>query len=329
MAFLEKQKRGSNFYYYMTKTIRLSGNNYKKIRQYVGHFNNEISKSEEIALINKNRKEFEKILKENNIHDEFTDFDIEIFFNDEEIFNKEDLTEINMVKKIYQQILNKTNEAYLEHITNEFIIRHSYDTNKAEGSTFTYEETRALLEKEQILKPHSKREIYEITNIKDAFNYMKIYKKNLTPSFIKKVHSIITYKTLKYPYLEGKFRPKEVSVYMGGSSYKTVPGGRNVTSAINNLIKKFEENYKKDPYGSIIRFYSGFVAIHPFLDGNGRTSRILLSSLLMKEGLPPINFDADKHLEHIECLETSRTGKSHIPLGQFVLNRIKQNSWNK
>jgi Fic family protein len=327
MAFLEKQKRGNNFYYYMTKTIRVSGKKFKKLRHYVGHFDNEINKKDEVVLINKNRSEFEKLLKKNNVVDEFTDFDIEIFFDSEEIYNEEDIKEINSIKKEYLKILNKTDEAYLDHITTEFIIRHSYDTNKAEGNTFTYEETRALLEKNQILKPHSKREINEITNIREAFNFMRNYSKKLTPIFIKKLHAIVTFETLKYPYLEGKFRPKGVSVYMGGSSYKTVSGGRNVTSAINSLIKEFDKNYEKEKFGSIVRFYSGFLAVHPFLDGNGRSSRMLLSWLLMKEGLPPVNFDADKHLEHIECLESSRSMKSHVPLGQFILNRIRQHSW--
>jgi Fic family protein len=266
-------------------------------------------------------------LKKHNISEDFTDFDIEIFFNDEKVFNLEDLRELKKIKKEYENKQNKKDKTYLDYVTNDFIIRHSYDTNKAEGSSFTYEETKALLENDQILKPHTKREIYEITNIKESFNYINEYKKKLTVNFIKKLHMIITYKTLKFPYLEGKFRPKNFSVFMGGSNYKTVPGGREVTKAINSLIKKFEKKQKEAPFDSIIKFYSGFIAIPPFLDGNGRTSRMLLNWLLMREKLPPVNFEAKKHLEHIKYLEKSRQGQSHIPLEQFILNRIRNHSW--
>lgn len=327
MAYLEKQYKNGKYYYYLTQTVRLPDNKFKKIRYFAAAQEKELSKSEEELLKVEFFDEFESILDEYKPLTQKTDFNIETFFDDEwEVFSKEDLKEIDNIRKEYHKIKESKDIDYVEKIREEFIIRHAYDTNKVEGSSFSLEETNALITKGLILEPHKQREVYEITNIKDAFDYIETYRGEFNNSFIKKLHKIITKSTLKYPESEGQYRKKGINVGMGGSEFKTIPGG-HVTSTMKQILDEFEKFYKKDQFGSIIRLYSAFIAIHPFIDGNGRTSRMLINYLLMKEGLPPINFIDKEHGKHIKYLEESRTGKGHGPLAQFILNRIRLNHW--
>jgi len=327
MTFLEKQFKGDKYYYYLTKTIRLEDNKYKKIRHFVEASEKELTKAEEEVLKLFHIDEFESILEEHLPVTKRTDFDCDVFFEDEwPIYSDEDLKDINIIQKKYKKLKKTDNQDYLDKIEQQFIIRHSYDTNKVEGSSFTLEETEALLTKGLVTEPHLQREIFEITNIRDGFEYIMEYKGELSNNFIRRLHKIITKNTLKYPDTEGKYRTKGLNVGMGGSEYKTVPGG-HVKSAMDELITGFNKFYKNDKLGAIVRFYSGFIAVHPFTDGNGRVSRMILNWLLIQNSLPPINFRDDKHMQHVKFLEMSRSSNGHEPLGQFILNRIKLNVW--
>ena len=327
MVYLEKQYKNGKYFYYLTHTVRINSMNFRKIRHFIHASKKELDEADEELLKIEHIEEFESIIEKDKLYKDKTDYKHSIFFSDEcEIFSKEDLKELEDIKREYKRLMKPENRAYYETIREEFIIRHSYDTNKVEGSTFSYEETKALLEKGLVLEPHKQREIYEITNIREAFDYIETYNLGMTNKFIKEVHKKITNKTLKYNELEGKYRTKGINVRMGNSDFKNVSGDY-VERTMRELIKKFEMFYKRDKMGAIVRFYSAFIGIHPFLDGNGRTSRMLLNYLLMRKGLPPINFVEKEHLIHIRYIEESIKGESHASLGQFILNRLRLNHW--
>ena len=236
------------------------------------------------------------------------------------------MEEINEIKKQYQKLQSEKNRIYNAKIREEFLIRHSYDTNRVEGSTFTLEETEALLTKGLIIEPHKQREVYEISNISDAFDFIETYTKGLNLKFIKELHREVTKNTLTYSESEGEFRKKGINVKMGTNPYRTVPGS-DVQKIMKQAIDKFKENHKKRSLDSIVRFYVAFVAIHPFIDGNGRTSRMLLNYLLMQEGLPPINFLDKYHSKHIKYLNQAMNGDGFQSIAAFIMNRIRLNHW--
>ena len=53
--------------------------------------------------------------------------------------------------------------------------------------------------------------------------------------------------------------------------------------------------------------HSGFVKIHPFVDGNGRTARLLQNFELMKSGFPPVVFKKEKRLDYYNALDKAHT----------------------
>ena len=329
MVFLEKQYKGGKYYYYLSHSMRLPDGKFKKIRHFIEAHDNQLDQAEEKLLELEHMDDFLDIVETHKPLNQKTDYKHSIFFEDDwEIFSKENLGEITEIKKEFKRLQQVKNRSYFEIIREEFVIRHAYDTNRVEGSRFTFEETEALLTKGLVLEPHKQREIFEISNIRDAFDFIETYQEKLSNKFIKELHKEVTKNTLKFPEMEGKYRTKGINVKMGNNPYRTVPG-EYVDRVMREAIKHFEEFYKTDKLGAIIRFYVAFIAIHPFLDGNGRTSRMLLNYLLMREGLPPINFVETQHSKHIKFLNQAMNEEGLGPITEFIMNRIRLNHWTQ
>ncbi|MDA3856338.1 MAG: Fic family protein [Candidatus Woesearchaeota archaeon] len=326
MTYLEKQVKNGQIYYYIAQSIR-KGKDVNKVRVYVGKFDKALSEQEEINLVLDNIDKLDEKIDE--MHPELsTDYKIEIFFKDlEVIFLKSDLLEIEITKKRFAKI--KSNYDHYLNLRKNFVILHSYNSTKVEGNTMTQKETKLLLSEGIISELRELREANEVLNISQALDYIEDYNGELTVDFICEVHRVVTKNTLKEARNEGTLRPLGVNVFMAGSEYKNVPGGKLVLKLLRDSTKEFNNFYKKDKLGAIVRFYASFIAIHPFVDGNGRTSRILLNWLLKREGLPYINYDAKEHDRHIDGIDKAIRGKGFYELGQFVLEHIVENKFTK
>jgi Fic family protein len=320
MVFIEKQKRGRRYFYYLAETLRINSKKFKKIRFPLGSFNEEITKKEEKNLYDENIKQF-LLLIDKTSPEKLTDYKIELFWNEKTIFDKNDIEEIENIKKEYQKYLNDTNLDIIAKNNEDFVIRHSYDTNKSEGNTFTLPETEALLKRGIIEQIHKKREVYEIENTARAVKYISEYDGDLTLSFICSIHKIVTLNTLFDPSNEGRARRKGENVKMGENPYICPSGGLLLKKLINDNINLFFKFYKKNPIESIFRFYSSFIALHPFIDGNGRTSRLLLNWFLKRENLPFINFDSREHQLHCNLLNESAKGH-HEDLFYYIKDKL-------
>ncbi|MFT4244392.1 MAG: Fic family protein [Candidatus Woesearchaeota archaeon] len=321
MVYLEKQKRGRRIHYYLAKTVRLPNNKFKKIRQPIASSSREFTPKEEKQLIKENKENFTKLLYKTS-PENLTDFKHEIFWDNTILYTKEDIKKIEHIKKIYASWKKNTNLDLKFKIEEQFLIEHVYDTNRAEGNTFTLKETELLLTKGIIDKTHKKREVFEIENTVKAFEYIQEYTSNLDMKFIQKVHELITKNALLDPNNEGRIRKKGEDVRMLGNPYICPSGGLSTKKLLKETLYIFHQEYEKKPHDSIVRFYSAFVAIHPFVDGNGRTSRMLLNWLLIREGLPPINFKSQEHEKHCILLNNFAFGKDKLGLSDYIFDRI-------
>ena len=323
MVYLEKQKRGRRIHYYLVKTFRLPNNKFKKIRHPIGSSLREYTKKEEKELIRKYNPVFTKLILE-TLPQNLTDFKHEIFWNKTRLYTKEDIKDFQELKRIYKIWRKSTNLDIQSKTEEQFLIQHIYDTNRAEGNTFTLKDTELLLTKGIIDSIHKKREIFEIENTAKAFNFIKEYKGELDIRFIRTIHEIITKNTLLDSTNEGRIRRKGEEVKMMGNPFICPSGGEPTRRLLKETINRFKENYKKTPFDSIIRFYSAFIAIHPFVDGNGRTSRMILNWLIIKEGLPPINFNSEDHKRHCELLNNFSSNRDKKGLSDYIYDRIME-----
>jgi Fic family protein len=174
--------------------------------------------------------------------------------------------------------------AVLTNIRENLNVEWTYNSNHIEGNTLTLQETRMVLEDGITVGGKSLNEHLEIVNHREAITYVQSlasadYK--LTERDVLDVHEIVLNKIQKD--FAGRFRTAGVRI--GGANF-IPPNALRVPDYITELIE-WENTSKMDILQKVTLFHHRFVWVHPFFDGNGRTVRLLMNLLLMKEGFPP------------------------------------------
>ncbi|SNS11194.1 Fic family protein [Belliella buryatensis] len=174
--------------------------------------------------------------------------------------------------------------AVLANIRENLNVEWTYNSNHIEGNTLTLQETRMVLEDGITVGGKSLNEHLEIVNHKEAITYVQSlasadYK--LTERDVLDVHEIVLNKIQKD--FAGRFRTAGVRI--GGANF-IPPNALRVPDYITELIE-WENTSTMDILEKVTLFHHRFVWVHPFFDGNGRTVRLLMNLLLMKEGFPP------------------------------------------
>lgn len=314
MTYTEIQRRRKRKYYYLVHTLRIDSG-FKKIRVFLG---TNLSEDQ----LRKKIKNKEKILREKisiieKIEKEVFKLDIDFSKN---LLYKNQLEKIEKLKRKYNKKIEFTDKDVLKKIRETFLIRYTYNTNSAEGNTISLKETELILRKGIIPESHSLREVYEIENTVRAYDYIESYKEELNHKFILKLHKLVTEKTLENKRNEGKYRLKGQNVSMSGSKHFPPKGGRQIKRLIEEIIEKYNK-CKLSFIERMILFHSAFIAIHPFIDGNGRVSRLIFNWMLLRENLPSIDFPSENHIEYTDLMEISRDGDS-LPLANYLFERI-------
>ncbi len=174
----------------------------------------------------------------------------------------------------------------VERLREEFMIEFTYNSNAIEGNTLTLKETAMALEGMTIdqkpLKDH-----LEAVGHRDAFLYVQdIATKDMSisESVIKNIHSLVL---INRPEDKGVYRRIPVRI-MGAYTEPLQP--YMVQPAMEGLL--IEDKKRAETMNiieRIARFHLEFEGIHPFIDGNGRTGRLILNLDLIRNGYPPIN----------------------------------------
>ena len=168
----------------------------------------------------------------------------------------------------------------------EFMVEFTYNSNAIEGNTLTLKETAMVLEGMTIdqkpLKDH-----LEAVGHRDAFLYIQDIAKQdvpLSEFVIKNIHSLVL---MNQPEDKGVYRRIPVRI-MGAYTEPVQP--YLIEPKMTELLASNEE--RKITMGvieRIARFHLEFEGIHPFIDGNGRTGRLIMNLDLIRNGYPAIN----------------------------------------
>lgn len=174
----------------------------------------------------------------------------------------------------------------LKRLQKEFIIEFTYNSNAIEGNSLTLQETALVLEGVTIDKKPLMDHL-EVIGHKDAFLYVQRRIENkdaLSEKVIKNIHSLML---MDKPEDKGVFR--NIPVKISGALHEP-PQPHLVSRKIDQLVKEFLTDKKSmHPIEKIALFHLNFEGVHPFIDGNGRTGRLLINFELMQKGYPPIN----------------------------------------
>ena len=293
MVYTEIKEKNGRKYFYRVKSIR-KGKKVGKKRVYLG-----------IDLDKDELSEKEKVADK-----ELSLLSTLITSNEEKQLKK--------IKEEYTKQPKATEENRYE----SFVSLFTYDSTSIEGNTLTLQETSQLLF-EQITPRKSLREINEITNHKEGFDYLLNYKGDLSREIILKLHKLVIKNTLKKE-LEnqiGKYRT--LQVYIRGTEWMP-PKPLDVPKEMAYLLSWYTKNKNKlHPLILATYFHSAFETIHPFVDGNGRVGRLLMNFILRKNKYPMINIPNKKKYKYYKGLEESQVKGNLRPLIEFLFDLLK------
>lgn len=211
----------------------------------------------------------------------------------------------------------------LKRLQEEFLVDFTYNSNAIEGNTLTLKETAMVLEgitiDQKPLKDH-----LEAVGHRDAFMYVEQLVTDKVPvseRVIKDIHSLVL---MDRPDDKGTYRRLPVRI-MG--AFHEPPQPYLVPVQMEALIADFSKT-KRHPIESAAVFHLDFEGIHPFIDGNGRTGRLILNLMLMQNGLPPVNIKFTDRKRYYECFDSYYKDGTSVPMvkmiAEYVEERLKQ-----
>lgn len=187
-----------------------------------------------------------------------------------------------------------------------FRIELTYTSNAIEGNTLTRQETAMVVEEGLTVQGKSLTEHQEAINLAEAFDYVQTLvnkkRQNLIVRDILNIHSIILNKIDDLN--KGKYR--NVSVRLKGSE-TILPNALKVPELMEEFTKWLQSDNPDHPVKIAIDAHFKLVSIHPFVDGNGRTARLLMNLLLMQAGFPSGIIRKEDRSMYINSLEKGQT----------------------
>lgn len=186
----------------------------------------------------------------------------------------------------------------ISRLNEEFIIEYTYNSNAIEGNTLTLRETdlvlRGLTIDQKPLKDH-----LEAVGHKEAFDFVSELVKNNVPiseSVIKQIHYLVLADKKDD---RGVYR--KIPVRIMGAKHEPVQPYL-IEPRMKQLLQDFNES-AEHIVTKLARFHIEFESIHPFIDGNGRTGRLLVNFELMKVGFPPIDIKFSDRIAYYNAFD--------------------------
>ncbi len=229
-------------------------------------------------------------------------------------------SDIESLKKILSSLRPLT-QGELKRFRDDFLIDYTYNTNAIEGNTLTLRETAMVLNDGITISKKPLKDHLEAIGHKEAFEYVEEMVRNqssLSESLIKDIHSLVL---MDQPRDKGKYRSVPVSI-MGAIHETAQPW--DVPIQMEKLLFSYNKE-KVFSFEKTARFHLELEAIHPFIDGNGRTGRLILNLELMKAGYLPINIKYVDVESYYECFSFyHQNGKNPEKLTHLISTYEKQ-----
>lgn len=200
----------------------------------------------------------------------------------------------------------------------DFKLRYTYESNAIEGNTLTLMETKVVLEGVGV-GGKSLREHYEVINHHQAVALIEEFAKDFQPLSeyeIKSIHSLIL-KNIDESNA-GAYRNCEVRISW---AMHTPPSFLSVPSLMQDFIKDYH-SFQAHPVIKASRAHCVLVGIHPFVDGNGRTSRLVMNLEFLKSGYPLINIKSKDKLEYYQALDLAHMQGDCSAFDLFIAKNV-------
>lgn len=208
----------------------------------------------------------------------------------------------------------------LKKIEEAFAIEYTYESNRIEGNTLTLQETELVVNEGVTIAGKSMREHLEAINHAEAIDYIKDFAKNgieISERTIKEIHALVLHGINR----ENAGRYRSVPVMISGSTH-VPPQPYLLEKQMEDFIIKFREMEAEKVHPVLIAafLHDELVRIHPFIDGNGRTSRLLMNLYLLRNGftLVALKGNNEEKISYYKALEASHTENNPLDFQKVV-----------
>lgn len=286
MVTLVKKKSGKKTVYYLRHNIRVKGK-YKTVEKYLG---SRLPKNIESVMLN--------------------------------FFRQVHAKEYKHLERLKSQAIaakKKMPRSIAEKNLKDFGIRFTYNTNRIEGGTLSLRDTFTVISGG--VSPENK----PLSDVKEAESHYKVFTEMLKTKKINR--SVILrwhYEMFKdtQPGIAGKLRDYQVKI--SGSKFKP-PSPVELNALLRDFFRWLDKNLDRyDPMDLAGLAHLKFVTIHPFGDGNGRMSRLIMNWILWKRRYPMFVIQYKNRNRYYSALERAQIKEnSFVFLGWFVRNYIK------
>ena len=177
----------------------------------------------------------------------------------------------------------------LKKIEDALAIEYTYESNRIEGNTLTLQETELVVNEGVTIAGKSMREHLEAINHAEAIDYIKDFARSgieISERTIKEIHALILHGINR----ENAGRYRSVPVLISGSRH-IPPQPYLIDKLMEDFMIRYREMEGEKVHPVLIATYlhDELVRIHPFIDGNGRTSRLLMNLYLLRNGYVIVN----------------------------------------
>jgi excisionase family DNA binding protein len=234
-------------------------------------------------------------------------------------------------RRIHERILDKKKRldshrplspSLVKKLKEQLCITYTYNSNAIEGNTLTLHETRLVIQEGITISGKSITEVLEAKNHPVAINFIENLvseKEEISEDNILSLHKLIMSNIVDNA---GCYRTTGVTI--GGAVFSPPPSSE-IKARIDELLEWLRRNPEEyTPIELAAVFHHRFVWIHPFIEGNGRTARLLMNATLMKNGYPFIAIvSKNDRPKYLKTLMEADLGNS-APFVNFIARCVEK-----
>ena len=331
MPYIYKKIIQGKPYYYLRVSKRVKG---KVIVKDIAYLGSDISKIEpklrKLPVIYKEevRKAYRNIKK--YIESEYYLKRIKkLRLKEDKYLEKDMLDKVEAIKEHFNKKFLKLDEKTVDEAYKNFLIDFAFNTTSLEGNTITLTEADRLLRENLTPKDKNLREVFDLQNTEKVFFEIINSKDELDNKFIVSIHD----KLMGNIDARKGYRSHDIRVFK--SAFEATPF--IYIKADMGILLKWLKKYEKKLHPLVLAgiFHQKFEKIHPFSDGNGRTGRMLLCYILIKEKYPPLIIKKSRRADYLDALAKGNNidlnniePKFYNKLVNYIAEELIDSYWN-
>ncbi|HOS84599.1 MAG TPA: Fic family protein [Bacteroidales bacterium] len=217
------------------------------------------------------------------------------------------------------------NATQLHKMKEYFALKYTFESNRIEGNTLTLQETQLVVNEGITIGGKSMREHLEAINHSEAIDFvstMLVGKEEISQRNVLEIHRLI----LKSIDNENAGTYRKVQVRISGSEH-VPPDWLLVPQMMNDFFTHYKKQKKKlHPILLAAEMHERLVTIHPFIDGNGRTARLLMNCILLQHGytIAIVKGDSDAKKQYYNALEQVQIHNNPNTFYELIVQNVIQ-----